>query len=505
MRTISSMRFFRPAIAASILAGSLGAASSQGALIAHEDFESYTVGSGLNGQSGGTGFTGAWSADARATIHAISMSDPNNKINGGSNALKLQLNAVPVGFVDITNAFNRPFADQTDTLYVSYLVRVESFDNDDFLAVINSDGATGDNANSLSTGVRNNTNNPIFSRVGASSGGDTDNVTGSTVPDDTTILVVAKYSKTGGSPTYNQTEVFINPTGNFEPARAAVSNSSQPTINELSLLAGRFRVNETNDVAYLDSFRVATTFASAVGLTEKVTDATLNAFADAHIQSGSNGGTNFANATSMLVKHGNNTSGADFSRKAYMQFDVAGLDLDALGSAALSLTVAPPGGGVDTNPTNWTFELYGLSDDFAPGAGKLDENWLETALNANNAPGNNTTNGGAVIASDVFGGTFLATFDLLGAGVDGTVITLDDSAILDFLKSDTDGVVSFILVRSTQETNSTNTIVHAFYSSESTTGFGPKLIVSSVIPEPATASLALLGLGSLMMRRRRMA
>lgn len=491
---------------ASALASSLWATHSHAALIAYEDFESYVAGSALNGQSGGTGFTGAWTSDPRSTVQAISITDPNNLVNGGSNALRMQLTAN--ASTDIANAFSRTFAAETGTVYVSYLVRVESFEDNDFLAVINSNGAVGNNGDTLSTGVRNNGGNPIYSRVGGSSApGDTDNVgsgAGSSVPDNTNFLVVAKYSKVGGSLTYNQTEVFVNPAGYFEPVRSAVSNSSQPTISQLSLLTGRFLGNEINDVAYVDSLRVATTFADAVGLTgPKLKEANIGAFADAHIQSGSNGGLNFANNATMQVKFGNNTTGTDFSRKAYIQFDVAALDLDALNSAALTLTVAAPAGGVDPGPTNWTFAVYGVRDDFVPGAGKLDENWAETSLNGNNAPGNNTTNGGAVIASDVFGGTFLSTFILSGAGVDGTVITLDDQAILDFLKSDTDGVVSFILVRTTQETLNVNSLVHAFYSSESTTGFGPRLIVSSIIPEPSVAILSLMGMAGLGLRRRR--
>lgn len=508
VKTISSLRRFRSLLAISALACPLIESSAQAVVIAVEDFESYAPGSALNGQSGGTGWTGAWTGVAASKVQSITLVDPNGLVSGGTKALQFTNTTGDIG-----NAFSRTFAPSTNTLYVAYQLRVESFEDNDFLSIGNSNGAVANSADTLSTGVRNNAGNPIYSRVGNSGSGDTDNVAlatpGNPVPDATDFLIVAKYSKVSGSLTYNRTEVFVNPLNFIEPGTpSAVSTDSDPTISQLSLLTGRVLVDQTNDTVYLDSFRVATSFSEALGQPSvKLKNVTITAFADAHIQSGSNGNLNFANSAVMAVKNGNPTSGSgiNVSRKAYIQFDVSNIDLDAIGQASLSLTVAPPVAGVDLGLTQWEFALYGVRDDFIPGAGKLDENWAENALNGNNAPANDTANGGAVIAGDVFGGTFLSTFILSGAGTDGMVIDLNDLAILNFLKSDTDGVVSFILVRTTQEFLS-NSIVHGFYSSESTTGFGPRLNVAAIIvPEPSIAILGLMSLTGLALRRRHQA
>ncbi len=523
MKTLSSLRHFRMA-AAALLAGSLCATTSHAAVIAHEDFESYTAGTPLSGLSGGTGFTGAWTGASQATVQSMTLVDPNGLVSGGSQALRISGITGGAVNVDVPNAFSRTFAATTDTLYVSYQVRVESFGDADFLAVLNSNGATGNDANMLSTGVRNNAGNPIFSRVGASNApGVSTNVPsgpGSTVPDETDFLIVAKYSKVDGSLTYNQTEVFVNPVKLYEQTPSAVAKSSQPNISELSLLTGRVLSAPAHDsTVWLDSFTVATTFHEAVGA-KAAGLASFTAAADAHVQNSQisqtvEANTNFGLSETLQVKNslGAGTGGAlgGADRKTYIRFeapDPAGFQGYTNADLVLTVATTPTLGNAEAG-FEWTFALYGLRDDAA------GQNWIEGnggddndplgEITWNNAPGNTpgSQDGSLVDFAQMFGGEELATFTILGRGTDGAQIVLDDPRILEFIQSDTDGLISFLLVRQTLEPGGANSVVHQFRSSEHDLGGGPTLhLYGAIVPEPSVAILGLMSLAGLGLRRR---
>lgn len=491
----------------------LAAGEAKAVVLALETFESYTAGSVLNGQNGGSGWTGAWGSTAQATVQNASLVDPNGFVSGGGKALQLQLAAG----ADVGNIFNRSFGSTSSTVYMSYLVLVDSFEDNDFLSVSGSNGAVGNAQDTLSSGVRNNVGNPIYSRVGTSGTGDTDNVVsgaGSTVPDNTTFLVVAKYTKDAGSLTYNRTDVYVNPTSPFEPAAPSATSietnaPDKPTINALSMVTGRFLASDNTDRVVLDSIRVATTFHEALGVSNVAIDnKTFQAAADAYVQNGTLTSTNFGTSSVLQVK---NSAQVDFDRKAWIRFEapVGGTFANAV-SGQLALTIDTTGNpGTDAN-TSWTFQIFGLAE------GAAGQSWVEGNGGADNipvgeitwanAPGNDITNGSDVNLLDMFSGAPLATFTITGRGVNGTQILLDEPGIANFLRADTDGKLTFVLTRLTLENNTaTNSVVHQFRSAESTAGGGPELRVgfAVIVPEPSVAILSLLSLGGLALRRRR--
>ncbi|MBN2129571.1 MAG: DNRLRE domain-containing protein, partial [Sedimentisphaerales bacterium] len=115
------------------------------------------------------------------------------------------------------------------------------------------------------------------------------------------------------------------------------------------------------------------------------------------------------------------------SAKSWIKFDLGDLDVSALGTATLTVTLHEPKTG-DRN-----FDVSYVNDDC------LDNiDWDERSLTWNNAPGNSTADLGGLDASKT---TLVATVHFTD-GVAGDAFTID---ILDVLETDTDGIVQFVL------------------------------------------------------------
>lgn len=221
---------------------------------------------------------------------------------------------------------------------------------------------------------------------------------------------------------------------------------------------------------------------------------TLTADADTFVQLGS-ATTNFGTSADLVVKDSGSQS---FTRKAYIRFDVSGLPLDNVVAASLDLVVSGRSSGSSTQ-ANYPVQIFGLADANA------GNNWIEGNGGAdnlpvgeitwNNAPANNTANNGLTAAATLLGG-----FTVPGTANPGDLFSFSNAALLNFLKADTDGFVTFI-VRRNGGTSANNL---SFASSENTAQSGPRLNLV-IIPEPATASLGLMGMAGLFLRRRRMA
>ena len=260
------MRISRFAVCASLVLASVSMQPAGAVPIAVETFESYGAGANLNGGSGGTGWTSNWfAAGAHTTVQPQSLSDPNGLSNGETQAARMQAVGTPG---DVGNFLNRAFPATTDTLYMSLLVHVvNGVDSGDFYNFLVSNGATGNTNAGLGVGIRNNTNNPFFSRVGSSGSGDTDTSSTNAVAG-TTFLLVAKFSK-DGSANYNRTDLFINPPSLVEPGTPdAFSVSGVTGLSTLSLFSVRNFNPESGDTVFIDNIRFAATFADAIGVPE---------------------------------------------------------------------------------------------------------------------------------------------------------------------------------------------------------------------------------------------
>jgi RHS repeat-associated protein len=185
---------------------------------------------------------------------------------------------------------------------------------------------------------------------------------------------------------------------------------------------------------------------------------------------------NYGFWSELPVKNDDFTVSNVLNRKPYIRFDLSSANYLLIQNARLSLTFLRTSES-GPKPT-FTYSVYGLNDNL-PG-----ENWDESTITWNNAPGNgrdSTINPNQT--------TFLGTFSLNPSTTpQGTIINFSDSRLISFLQNDTNNLVTFIIRRN--QVASTGEI---FASKENLVFEPPKLrleIVSlpTVSISPATIS-----------------
>jgi hypothetical protein len=187
--------------------------------------------------------------------------------------------------------------------------------------------------------------------------------------------------------------------------------------------------------------------------------------------------------------------------QTWLQFDLSGVwathDIADLQSATLSMMITNM--GTSTRKRVYVSGMLdGLfyEDEFGNPTSSY-EDWSELTLTWNNAPANDIASTGTPIWSQVYGGGYISDSTYLGGPTEGWTTTGVDDGIATavelmtaFIATDTDGKVTFIL--------SGHDTTYA-YGVGDELGNGPYLTLT-FIPEPAT--LAILGLGGLLLRRR---
>ena len=132
--------------------------------------------------------------------------------------------------------------------------------------------------------------------------------------------------------------------------------------------------------------------------------------------------------------------------------------------AELVLSIEPSGLGYASMVPDATFRLYGLKDE------TVDATWDGASLRWEDAPANVLDDG---IALDPEKVVPLGEF-VVEQGVSSGQRIVKREAVAEFLRSDTNGIASFVLVRLTDETDR-HGLVHAFASREHPVAMPPTL------------------------------
>ncbi|MFN4258745.1 MAG: DNRLRE domain-containing protein [Gemmataceae bacterium] len=164
--------------------------------------------------------------------------------------------------------------------------------------------------------------------------------------------------------------------------------------------------------------------------------------------------------TLLMVKHSPDAK-SDYNRKAYIGIDLSSVARYQIVDAQLTLAFTPTELGFASEVPDATFSVYGLTDE------SLDH-WDETAMRWHDAPANRP--GAALDTTKV---VWLGTFQIMQGELSGTR-SIGGPALLDFLRQDTNRLVTFIVVRDTPGSGR-SCLVHGFASKEHPTLTPPTL------------------------------
>ncbi|MCB1085663.1 MAG: DNRLRE domain-containing protein, partial [Verrucomicrobiae bacterium] len=175
-----------------------------------------------------------------------------------------------------------------------------------------------------------------------------------------------------------------------------------------------------------------------------------------------NSGAPYGNSPLLMVKNSSAFEGN--RRKAWLAFDLDVTGRRVVAEAELVLSIEPSGLGYASMVPDATFRLYGLKDE------TVDATWDGASLRWEDAPANVLDDG---IALDPEKVVPLGEF-VVEQGVSSGQRIVKREALAEFLRSDTNGIASFVLVRLTDETDR-HGLVHAFASREHPVAMPPTL------------------------------
>lgn len=204
-----------------------GARLALGSLIASDSFESYTSGTQLSGQNGGTGFdagyavTAALVSNVTVTSPGLSYSGGFITVNGGNRAARV------TGAADSNNLVTRSFAAQSgNPIYFSFLYSTSSASTEAFLQFgLESGNAAEPNASVGVQGMNGNSANADAFFVRVPNGGNSA-FSQTALNSNQTYFAVGRISRGTGSSTYNVVDLFLNPTNVDESSPTLTASST---------------------------------------------------------------------------------------------------------------------------------------------------------------------------------------------------------------------------------------------------------------------------------------
>ncbi|HVJ87400.1 MAG TPA: FecR domain-containing protein [Caulifigura sp.] len=180
----------------------------------------------------------------------------------------------------------------------------------------------------------------------------------------------------------------------------------------------------------------------------------------------------------LLLKRNNRQFGGanfnDWHRKIYLRFDLGLLNGQPIETARLELQADRSGMGFAAHCADATFSVYGLTDE-------SKDDWGDETLKWADAPGN-FPDGNHMDASRT---VWLGEFKIPQGQCTGT-FGIDSPGLVEFLKKDTNGLATLVVVRETIG-NGVSDIVHSFASRRHPTLPAPMLRLTTAARPPQVA------------------
>lgn len=162
----------------------------------------------------------------------------------------------------------------------------------------------------------------------------------------------------------------------------------------------------------------------------------------------------------LMVKHSDLPLSRKNERRAFLTFDLSAVRPREIQNAELVLDPEPSGLGFSAMVPDSHFAVYGVTDE-------TGETWTERELRWETAPAMSDAGLDPALTRR------LAEFSIPRGGAGGS-LTVRGDALAEFLREDTNGRVTLVLVRETGETDPSG-LVHAFASKEHPSARPPTL------------------------------
>ncbi len=185
-------------------------------------------------------------------------------------------------------------------------------------------------------------------------------------------------------------------------------------------------------------------------------------FVTSNIRNGGSGETPFLRVKFTSIQ-------TDLVRVGYLAFDVSGIDPADVSDAEFVLNIEPSDLGFASLVPDSEFTVYGLTDE-------AKDDWSEESLKWKDAPALDPTMKN-MRSPDPEKAIPLGKFTI-ERGIQRGTRGISGSALADFIRSDTNGIVTLIVFRETDETARAG-LVHAFTSKENATNPPPLLRVKT--------------------------
>ncbi|HUT35971.1 MAG TPA: PEP-CTERM sorting domain-containing protein [Planctomycetota bacterium] len=184
---------------------------------------------------------------------------------------------------------------------------------------------------------------------------------------------------------------------------------------------------------------------------------------DADTYGQSNNTTAYGSNTILALKYGETNWPYDYHRKTWIRYDLSSLTVRNFSGASLDLPFVESSLGTSATG-NWTFSVYGLTDETLDGWNEATQKWSGPPP----APANITNSGFAVDGTKA---TLLGTFTVSGKGftAPSTIHTISGTDLENFLATDMNDLVTFIVCRDTPAPSSGVNYAHAIASKEHAT------------------------------------